>query len=375
MIEKKKLFTPGPVMTSRRLKSVLAHPDMPHRQPAFEQIVRRIRANLLTLFHADASYVAVVVSGSGTAANETALSSIVRTGEEVLLIKNGEFGNRLEDILACYGYKRTTLDLPWGTMPAPAEVDQALAANPRLAWVCMVFHETSTGMINPVHAVGEVVRARGRKLFVDCVSAVGGQDIDVLRDRIDVCTGVPNKGLSGTTGCSFVVARRECVPALGPDLPRRNIYLNLQKHIEWAERTNQTPNTPAVTMFVALDAALEELMEEGLPERIRRYGECASILRAGVRALGLRVLLPDAQASNTVTSVFLPPGVMLKPFITELDRRGYVVYAGKGPFYEVNMFQIANMGWIHPSDCRALLKVLKDTIRDLHARGHRAMRP
>lgn len=365
MIEKKLLLTPGPVMTSRRLKSVLAHPDMPHRQPAFEQIVRRVRGNLLTLFRADAGYVAVVVSGSGTAANEAALSSIVRPGEEVLLVKNGEFGNRLEEILACYGFELQTIDLPWGTLPSPQAVGEALAANPRLAWVCMVYHETSTGMINPVRAVGEVVRSHARKLFIDCVSAVGGQDIDVLRERIDVCTGVPNKALAGTTGCSFVVARRDCVPAIGPDMPRRNVYLSLQKHIEWAEKTNQTPNTPAVTMFVALDAALEELMEEGLEARIRRYQESAAILRAGVRALGLRVLLPDAQASNTVTSVFLPAGVLLKDFITELDRRGYVVYAGKGPFYEQNMFQIANMGWIRPADCRAFLKVLARTLADM----------
>jgi 2-aminoethylphosphonate-pyruvate transaminase len=161
------------------------------------------------------------------------------------------------------------------------------------------------------------------------------------------------------------VARRASVPALSPDMPRRSIYLNLQKHIEWAEKTNQTPNTPAVTMFIALDAALEELMEEGLQARIRRYQECAAILRAGVRALGLRVLLPDAQASNTVTSVFLPAGVLLKDFISELDRRGYVVYAGKGPFYEQNMFQIANMGWIRPIDCRAFLKTLARTLADM----------
>ena len=369
MIEKKMLFTPGPVMTSRRLKSVLAHPDMPHRQPAFEQIVRRIRANLLTLFRADAEYVAVVVSGSGTAANETALSSIVKPGEEVLLVKNGEFGNRLEDILGCYGYTCRTIDLPWGTLPDPAAVGAALSSNPRLGWVCMVYHETSTGMVNPVRAVGEMVRSHGRKLFIDCVSAVGGQDIDVLRDHIDVCTGVPNKALAGMTGCSFVVARRASVPTLGPDMPRRNIYLNLQKHIEWAEKTNQTPNTPAVTMFIALDAALEELMEEGLEARIRRYQECAAILRAGARALGLRVLLPDAQASNTVTSVFLPAGVMLKDFISELDRRGYVVYAGKGPFYDQNMFQIANMGWIRPADCRAFLKILARTLADMQKQG------
>ena len=362
MIERKMLFTPGPVMTSDAVKSVLAHPDLPHRQPAFEEFVRRIRANLMHLFGADEGYTAVVVSGSGTAANETALSSIVRPGEEVLLVKNGEFGNRLEEILTCYGYPLRVLDYPWGVMPDPRQVEAALTENPRLQWVCMVFHETSTGMINPVAAVGEIARRLGRKFVVDCVSAVGGQDIDVVRDRIDVCTGVPNKAVGGMTGVSFVLARRACVfPVEGP---RRNVYLNLQKHIEWAEKKNQTPNTPSVTMFVALDAALAELLNEGLDNRIKRYQSCARILREGVRELGLRILLPDKQASNTVTSIFLPEGVDLAKFIAELDRRGYVVYAGKGPFYEQNMFQIANMGWISEEDCRRFLAELDRMLSD-----------
>ncbi|MBL7064557.1 MAG: alanine--glyoxylate aminotransferase family protein [Anaerolineae bacterium] len=371
MIEKRMLFSPGPVLTSDRVKSALIHPDMCHRHPMFERIVENIRANLLTLFGADQQYTAVIVSGSGTAANETALSSIIRDSDEVLLIKNGEFGERLDDILSCYNYKLHVLGYPWGTLPDLETIEAALAANERIQWVCVVFHETSTGMRNPVREIGRLVARHGRKFFVDCVSAVGGEDIDVVRDNVDVCTGTPNKALGGLPGASFVVARRSSVPALGTEVPRRNIYLNLQRHIAMAEERNQTPNTPSVTMFVALDAALEELMEEGLGTRIDRYRRCAQIIRDGVRALGLRTLLPDGLCANTVTSVFLPDGLRLDEFIDEMDSRGYVIYPGKRHLYEQNMFQIANMGRIEPEHCRDFLRVLEETLESMGFGRHR----
>jgi len=102
MVERKMLFSPGPVLTSERVKASLIHPDICHRRPDFERVLRRVRANILQVFRADESYTAVVISGSGTAANETALSSIIKDNDEVLLIKNGEFGERLHDILSCY---------------------------------------------------------------------------------------------------------------------------------------------------------------------------------------------------------------------------------------------------------------------------------
>jgi len=278
------------------LKAALAHPDLPHRRPAFEQIVERNRANLLNLFGGDERYAVAIISASGTGANETALSSIVKPGEEVLLLKNGEFGNRLDEILTCYYEGIHRLDFGWGNEPDLA---------------CMVYHETSTGMINPVQAVGALVERMGRKYFVDCVSALGGQDINLVRDHIDVATSSANKAISGTTGISFVCAKRESVPPLGDGQPRRNIYLNLQNHLAWGDKANQTPNTPAVTMFIALDAALQELNEEGLQNRIRRYAGCAAILRAGLRDLGLRLLLPEEKSSNTLTTAFLPEGVDL----------------------------------------------------------------
>lgn len=375
MVEKVTLFTPGPVMTSERVKASLAHPDMGHRRPTFEQVLSSVRTSLLQLFGADGQYSVAVISGSGTAANETALSSIIKEGEEVLLIKNGEFGGRLEEILTCYRYPLHVLDSGWGQLPDLQEVESLLAANAKIGWVCMVCHETSTGMINPVGPVGALVRRQGRKLFVDCVSAIGGEEIDVVRDGIDVATGVSNKAVGGLCGVSFVCARRSAVPPLGPDLPRRSIYLNLQNHIQWADRFSQTPNTPSLTMVVALDAALQELLEEGVTERIHRYQACAQIIRHGLKALGLRLLLPDEQCSNTVTTAFLPEGIRLADFVGDLAGRGYLVYPGKGPLAEQNAFQVANMGMIGPADCRAFLGALEDTLRDLRTATTATRRP
>ena len=273
------LFTPGPVMTSEAVKAVLLQPDIPHRQPVFEQYVRRIRESLLRLSGANDGTTAVVVSGSGTAANETALSSIVRPGEAVLLLTNGEFGERLRGILEVYAYPLHVLDFGWAVPYDLEAIRKTLADQPAIGWVCMVYHETSTGMRNPVGAVGALTADAGRKLFVDCVSAIGGEPLDVVRDQIDVCTGVPNKAIAGLPGVSFVIARRSSVPELGEAMPRRNVYLNLQKHIEWSDRSEQTPNTPSVQMFVALDAALQELLAEGLERasalpRMRRDLAC-----------------------------------------------------------------------------------------------------
>jgi 2-aminoethylphosphonate-pyruvate transaminase len=199
---------------------------------------------------------------------------------------------------------------------------------------------------------------------------VGGEPINVLEDHIDVCTGVANKAVGGLPGVAFVIAKKSSVPELGEDLPRRNIYLNLQKHIEVANHVNQTPNTPAVNLFVALDMALQELMDEGLKARIYRYQLCAAIIRRGVEALQLRTLIPEEISGNTVTSVFLPQDLDIEGFIDEMDRRGYIVYPGKRHLYQEKMFQIANMGDIHPEDCYKFLHVLKDVIETMSSNGN-----
>ena len=354
------LFSPGPVMVEESVRQSLLHYDICHRSREFEELFVAIQSKILRLFNADDSYYAVVVSGSGTSANETCLSSVFAEGDEALLINNGVFGDRLLEILTKYKVPTTNYQPGWANKPDLNEVEEILKNNDKITFVCMVFHETSTCMINPVNAIGKLAKKYGKRFFVDCVSAAGGQNIDVVDNNIDLCTSVGGKCLGCYPGAAYVCGKEELMASVSPD-QGKNVYLNLGKHYQMAKNSRQTPNTPNVNLFWPLNAALDWALEkETLAGRIARYQECAKILRDGMKEMGLKFLLPEEDMSNTVTSVFLPEGS--KPvlqFCDEMEDAGYTVYPGKGKYLEQNMFQVANMGAIYPEDCYKFLEVLK----------------
>jgi len=366
MIEKKLLFAPGPVMSSGRVKKAALAPDICHRRTIFEKQYSEIRTNLLKIFQAtNDEFTTVVVSGSGTASNETVLSSVMPNYKKVLLISNGEFGNRLKQITNCYKLGLNLLEFNWGEYPDLEKIENELINDKDISLISMVFHETSTGMINPVHEVGKLAQKYNKMYHVDAISAVGGENVNVKRDNIDFCTGVPNKAVGGQPGVSFICVRRSRVKQI-EDIPRRNIYLNLQHHIKKAKEDNQTPNTPSVVMFLTLNEVLKVLLEEGMEETIKRYQENASIIRKGLKDLGLELLLKEERfMSNTVTSTFLPMHIRVRDFINEMEDQGYVLYPGKGSLLEKNLFQIANMGQIYPKDCERIVKVIGKVLKEV----------
>ncbi len=363
-LPKKMLFNPGPVMSSERVKKALHQPDLCHRRPDFEKVVAEVREQLLELYEVDDSYASVVLTGSGNASNEAVLSSVVREGEQLLVLVNGEFGRRLKEMAGIYNLDTRTIEYKWGEPIDPGDVEQVLSKHPGIGLIAAVYHETSTAMINPVEEIGALAEQYDCSFYADGVSAIGGENVSLQRQNIDFCTGVANKSIGGLTGVSFVCFKR-AETRRRASVPRRNEYLDLWAHLELADERSQTPHTPATTMFIALREVLEEYLEEGKQRRIKRYQTCSSIIREGVRELGLDVLVPDHRASNTLTSVFLPDELELDRFIDELDRRGYVVYPGKGPLYDRKMFQVANMGRILPEHCREFLDVLESTLEDL----------
>ena len=351
-----KLFSPGPVMVKDNVRRALLHYDICHRSPEFEEMYVDTQSRILKLFNADDTYYSVIVSGSGTSANETVLSSIFLPGEKVLLIRNGVFGERLLEIIEKYGIPLVDCPFPWATQPDLAMVEQKLIENPDVKIVAMVFHETSTSMINPVPAVGELCKKYGKLLSVDCVSAAGGQNIDVVKNNIAICTSVGGKCVGAFPGSAYVCACKSLLNSLTAQ-QCKNVYLSLYKHYHAAVDTHQTPNTPNVNLFWPLNTALRNIEEETLSGRIERYQRCAKIIREGVRALGCRSLIPDEQAANTVTSVYLPEGIDAQSFIDEMIKRGYTSYIGKGEYGKHGMIQIANMGEIYEQDCYNMLEV------------------
>ncbi|PWB55983.1 MAG: alanine--glyoxylate aminotransferase family protein [Anaerolineales bacterium] len=357
-----KLFTPGPVNVSEDVRQALLHYDICHRTRAFEEMFIDSQEKINQILNADATYYSIIISGSGTAANETILSSVLKEGQGVLLIKNGTFGEKLEEIIDQYRIPKEIASSEWATSPDLNLIESILKRNPTIALVAMVFHETSTGMINPVHQVGELCVKYGKKYFVDAVSAAGGEHVDMLKNHIDFTTSVGGKCIGAFPGSAFICAREAYLKQITAS-QCKNVYLNLYKHYQFALVKHQTPNTPNVTLFWALNKAITNILQEGLESRISRYRNCAQIIRNGVRNAGLSLLL-DKEMSNTVTSVFLPEGRNIYQFIGDLEERGFFVYLGKGKYADLGMFQIANMGEIYESDCHAFLQVLEEVLKN-----------
>ena len=297
----------------------------------------------------------------GTAANEAVLSSVFRPGDKALLIRNGEFGDRLKQMLDQYKIPYADCRFEWGTQVDTEKVEQVLNEDPDITLIAMVYHETSSGMLNPAKKTGELADRYSKKYFLDCVSAAGGQKIEVAKNNVTFATTVGGKCIGAYPGSAIICFKEKAVQELDARMGK-NVYLNLYRHYEKAQSSDQTPNTPNVNLFWALEAAIDEILSEGLDHRIERYRRCASVLREGMKNLGLKFLLPEDEMANTVTSVFLPEGKELDSFIEEMEKDGYTVYPGKNNFHEMNVFQVANMGEIYREDCMAFLRTLEKHI-------------
>lgn len=367
-MSKPMLFSPGPVMVEECVREAQLHHDICHRSKEFEVMFRDTQSKLNRLFKADENYYSLIVSGSGTSANETVLSSIFNSNDEVLLISNGEFGHRLEEIITKYNINMVKPDLEWNEYPDLNVIEEALKNNPKIKVIVMVFHETSTGMINPVYEVGQVSKKYNKIFYVDAVSAAGGEDVDVVKNNIDIVTSVAGKCLGGFPGSAYICAK-ECILKEIDEKQCKNVYLNLFKHYTVAKKSSQTPNTPNVTLFFALNKALERLLDvEGFENRITRYKASSKTIRDGLKKRGFELLIEDdSKMSNTVTSAFVPEGVNVVEFVNMMEEDGYVIYPGKGKYLEAGMFQVANMGIITPEDCKMFLNVLDRVMNKINA--------
>jgi 2-aminoethylphosphonate-pyruvate transaminase len=272
---------------------------------------------------------------------EAAVASSLHPQRKMLVINNGVYGARLAQMAVIHGIDLVELTFPW-TSPADLEqIDRTLREDAAIEVVCLVHHETTTGLLNPVTAIGEIVAQYQRVLLVDSISGLGGEGIDLVGAGVGLCVGTANKCIQGLPGVAFVLVKHSEMQRM-QDLPPRTLYFHLP--MLYAHQQGQsTPFTPAIQIMYAFDQALQELLEEGVPRRIVRYRTAAQYLRHGFESLGLKCLLPPELRSNTITSLDLPAGFNYAALHDALKARGYVIYAGQGDLAS-RAFRVANMG-------------------------------
>jgi len=358
------LLNPGPANTTASVRAALVMPDLCHREPEYFDMMRRCRGALTRLAGCGDDWTSVLFTGSGTAAVEAAICSAVVAERALLVVDNGVYGVRMLKIARAHGILAYVVSGDIFTPVRPDDVDAALRAHPDVSHVALVHHETTTGVLNPVADVADVVQRHGRRMIVDAMSSLFGEPLDVAQAPLDFVTASANKCLQGVPGVSFVLARRAALDALRGRAPR-SVYLDLYSHFATQEQDN-TPFTPAVQVLHAMEQALAELAQEGVKQRIARYADNARILRDGLARLGLTILVAPAARSNILTTFRLPDGVGYDALHDALKRRGYIIYAGQGDLRRY-AFRVANMGTLTPDDMAGVVRAFGGALADLGA--------
>ena len=354
---------PGPVKMHPRVLEAMAAPAMNHRGPEFKEILSEIRG--LTQYLFGTSGEVAVLSGSGTAGLEAAVSGLLRKPDRVLNLVNGKFSERFHELSQVFTTP-TALPFEWGTSVDPTKVAAALDAGDFNA-VTLCWNETSTGLTNPIAEIAKVVKEHDAFLIVDGITAVGGLENRMESWGIDALVMGSQKCLAAPPGLSAIALSKGAYESLHADT---SFYTNLKAHAD-ALAKQDTPFTPAVPLFLAFREALRMLKEEGLENRIARTRRLAEAARAAIDALGLR-LFPDRRfASNTVSAIRYPAGVDDAAFRKELrEKHGTVVAGGQG-LLKGHIFRIGHMGICSFGDLEAGFHAFENTLTSM---GHKAIR-
>ena len=370
-MKKQLLFTPGPVNVADSVRQAIAKTDICHREIDFNNLLARIESKLLSLFQIKqkADYNAIVITGSGTAANEAILSSVVGDGE-ILILSNGEFGERLHKTSLIHNQKTHLLEFPWG-QALDLKTLEAYMNTHSINVIAMVHHETSSGMLNPLAEIGALAKKHSAIFVVDGVSSIGADAMDMETNNIAFCSSSSSKAVGSYAGLSFVVGRKAEFEKLRTHRAKTT-YLNLATFYDFLKNQSQTPNTPGVPLFYALEKALDNILQEGVTSRFAKIKRRAEFLRLGMKKLGLNFLLAEQDMSSILTTVHLPLTLNAATLRQKLRQSSIIIYEGKGCFAG-KVFQVGNIGELSNVDIKFFLDSLRAILNAaLSDAGHRS---
>ena len=326
---KQRLFTPGPLTTDPRVRAAMGR-DWGSRNDDFIALTAELRAGLLAVANGGGSHVAVPLQGSGTFILEAAVATLIGPEHTLLVLVNGAYGRRMVEIARRMGRPVEAIEWAEDVAVDPAAVAERLARDPAISHVALVHCETTTGILNPLAEIADVVAAAGRPLILDAMASFGALPIDLATTKIAAVLASGNKCLEGPPGLAYALIER----ALLADAKGRSPSLSFDLHAQWLglEKDGQWRFTPPVHVVAGTVEALRLLAEEGgPPARLARYRRNLTHLRAGLEPLGYTLYLDPALQGPTIAT-FRP--IAGQPFdfaalYARLAAKGLVIYPGK----------------------------------------------
>lgn len=329
------LLIPGPVPLAPSVLRAMSKPIINHRGPEFAEVLAEVRKGLQGVLKTKNDV--LVLTGSGTAAMEAAMAGLAGPEDRVLVLSNGKFGARFHDIARRWG-EAAVYEAPWGTSFDLARVGAMLAQH-RPKVLAFVHNETSTGLKNPAPEICALARNHGALVVMDAITSAGGDEVEVDKWGVDMTVIGTQKCLGAPPGLSAVSVSERAWGAMGPRAP---VYLDLRAYNKSAEK-GETPYTPAVPIFFALQESLRIIRKEGLDRRIARHRKMAKVVHAAAEEWGVPLFArPEGPSaySNTLTALAPPDPEGLKAAV----KKQGVILAGGQDHLKGKIVRIAHMG-------------------------------
>jgi aspartate aminotransferase-like enzyme len=356
------LRIPGPTPIPPRVQQAMNQPMIGHRSGQFSALFACTAERLKPYF--GTSQDVYILAGSGTSALEMSVVNTLQPGEEAAILVSGAFGERFAKICERFGVVAHRLEVPWGKAVTPDLLQAFLADKPQVKAVFATYCETSTGVLNPIRELAQVVRQHSDALFiVDAVSCLGAVACEMDAWGVDIVVTGSQKAFMLPTGLAFLAASERAWQVIEQKKPLA-FYLDLKAYRKsLAEKT--TPYTPAVSLVFGLDEVCSLLEEEGLPAIIKRHEVMRDMTRAAMRALNVPLMADDEYASPTVTSCDPQGAFDAEELRKVLRTRHNIVIAGGQQHLKGKIFRIGHMGYCEPLDVLQVIAAIEMSLRQI----------
>ncbi|HJA43923.1 2-aminoethylphosphonate--pyruvate transaminase [Lachnoclostridium sp. An118] len=354
-----KLLTPGPLTTTDTVKREMLA-DHCTWDDDYKQITQKIRRELLELAHvSEKDYTVVLMQGSGSFGVESVITSVVGDDEKLLIVANGAYGERMVDIAEHARISYALYEEEYDKIPSAERVEKLLEEDPAITHVAMVHSETTSGILNDIASVAEVVKAAGKTMIVDAMSSFGGVDIEVGKLGIDFIISSANKCIQGVPGFSFIICNRQkLMESAGK---ARSLSLDLYDQWKTMEKDGKWRFTSPTHTVLAFAKAMEELKEEGgIPARSKRYYDNNRLLIRKMKEMGIQAYIGEEHQGPIITTFFYPEhhNFSFQEMYEFIKERGYAIYPGK--VTDADTFRIGNIGEIYEEDILKLCDIFEE---------------
>jgi len=353
-----KLFTPGPTAVPPEILEIQARPLIHHRTEAFRAAHRASIEGLQYILRTRNPVAILTASGSG--AMEATVANLTKPGETVIVTEVGKFSERWSEIGRAYGVNVVSLTAEPGEIVTPKEVEAAFAANPGATVLFATHSETSTGVLQDVKEMARIAHAHRALIVVDAITSAGCHDVMTDDWGLDAVVGGSQKGVMIPPGLGYVALSERALARMRE--PHHAVYyLDLLKAVKQAEK-GDTPYTPAITLFLALQRALEMMRAEGIENIVARHDRNARGTRAAVRAMGLGLV---AKSPSNATTAVWTPGDSAGKITRHIEKRyGCKIAGGQGAVKD-KIVRIGHLGAYHEDDMYQVIAAFEATLNDL----------